>query len=140
MPLELTPSEIELADKLIAGLEKRSHRWKRQRWLLLLAGIALVILMILSCWYLDHLSTQDLAGWMLEGENPGGELVKNYVQFTIAFQRKTFTVFVQAVVMGGVGGLLLVTSLTNWNRHLSDALVAKVLRAKLGSECGFTPL
>jgi hypothetical protein len=136
--LKLTPSEIELADKLIAGLEKRSHLWKRVRWLILLVGIACVILAILVCWHLDHMSIQNLEDWVIEGEDLRGERIKTYVELKIFFLRKTFTIFVQAVVMVGAGGLLLVTSLMNWNRHLRDALVAKVLRAKLESECGFT--
>ena len=107
MYVELTPSEIRLAEKLIPSLEERGRLWLRFRWALLAfsAGMMALLPFVFS--------------------QPARPPVTPDLMRLYAWIRSAL------LFLGGVGAVLLCVCLRNWEWHVRDSLIAKVLKEKL---------
>ena len=139
MQLKLTESEAELAERLVAGLERRGRIWPRQRWFFVLFGLALIGIAGASFVSLEHLLKQDFAAQMVDEADPPAFVLKTYVRQSFNELLALVGLYISAIICGSVGAFMLVRGLSLWNQHRTHCLIAKVLRAKLESEFGLPP-
>ena len=134
MRVELTPSEHQLAEKVILGLERSGRRGPVSRSLVLLAGLGQVAMGI---WLLSVLASpkvQALPVMGISGPDDGTvtygslrSILSMHSNMTL-LQVGIFTMSLAAVVAGtSVAG----AAMLFWGRVRRDALHAKILRAAL---------
>ena len=148
----LTPSEIELAEKLIGRLEKWARVWVWKRWVMLILGIVVGGLALGGAVYLHALSrklylSELYPPYVVTDERPDTDVAHLVDVKLLAIQMRSRMMlgdmlmphYVSIVVMGGGGAILIVMALVKWRRHLHLGLIAKLLRAKLETERGALP-
>ena len=110
MYVELTPAEVELADRLVPRLEEHSRQWRWFRWFLLAISIGMLALLPVVLTQSSEPSTSP-------------QLMRLYGAMQAMF-----------LFLGLLGAVLLWICVLNWHRDVRDALTAKVLEEKLHDE------
>ncbi len=131
MLAQLEPPEFGLAEKLVARFEKGSRQWLRNRRFALIIPILLIGFAAFCFWFLDRTDPESHLSWMREGQVLDADMVRSYVDSRLRALRSEMFLFFVGVVSVGAAVAILIACLARWNRHLRDALIAKVLRAEL---------
>ncbi|TET35383.1 MAG: hypothetical protein E3J72_11285 [Planctomycetota bacterium] len=135
MSLNLTPSEIKLADRLITGLNKGSRFWRWNRWIALTSGI---FMLGIGVWALS-ISIKSIFSiaeieWIYRDGKITQSAVEFYIQEHLSYILISVIAYTMAIVNGLIGISVIFGALIRWNRHRRDALIAKVLRAEFDRE------
>jgi len=144
--MELTKSEIEIADRHIAKRERELAQWPRRRWVLLVVySVAMIIggLIILSGQRSineDQSMEAEMRRALGKGPPPGleerwtlGAMMKITTILEARHQMVTLSLLQMAAgFLPFISGLTMVTIvIRRWNGDERDALICKLLRAKL---------
>lgn len=135
MALDLTPEEIKLADASITRLEQRSRSWAIARWLMICGSVMVWVLGLLYMrlyvrFYNEterHLETAT----SLSSEALVHQTRKAIGNLQVAVHSQ-----IMAMALGLMGAYFAVSALAQWRKGPRDALLAKILRAKLEEELG----
>jgi hypothetical protein len=124
-PMELTKNELEIANRHIAKRERELAQWPRKRWLLLVVySVAMLVggLIILS----GQRSIND-------DQSMEAEMMKITTILEARHQIVTLSLLQMAAgFLPFISGLTMVTIvILRWNGGERDALICKLLRAKL---------
>ncbi len=131
MTIELTPAEREFAKRYITRRERFRRRWPVTRlFLLFVALLALGFGALFAA--LAVQSEREVA-------SPGRLLAESTTIADVAFDvysrsqaaMGTAVMYALALICVAAGAVLLATTLAAWNRHLSTAIIIKVLCANL---------
>ena len=131
---QLTPADLALADRLIRDLEARSRTWPRSRGGQLAVGVVLLIFAVLFAAISHNIWSSPPESWLV-GEVADRDAIQ-YVDVRITLAVAAAGAFMVGLLQACVGGWMIVSCLSNWNRHLRDALVAKALREYLANVHG----
>jgi hypothetical protein len=144
--MELTKSEIEIADRHIAKRERELAQWPRRRWVLL---VVYSVFMIVGCLivmdghrtiYDDQSMEAEMRRALGKGPPPGleerwavGAMMKITTILEVRHQIVTVSLLQMAAgFLPFISGLSMVTIvILRWNGGERDALICKLLRAKL---------
>lgn len=144
--MELTKSEMEIADRHIAKRERELAQWPRKRWVLL---VVYSVVMFIGCLivndgrrsiYEDLSMEAEMRRALGKGPPPGleerwtlGAMMKITTILEARHQIVTLSLLQMAAgFLPFISGLTMVTIvLLRWNGGERDALICKLLRAKL---------
>ncbi len=131
--MDLKPSEIKYAEKYIRRLEKDARHWTWMRWTMLVASMFILAISIYSFSKLADINESISGVFSLHRSNYDPKEVELFVTGHLMNLRLEMVFILRISLQALLGGVWLIYSLINWNRHLKSALIAKVLR-KLVSE------
>lgn len=154
--MELTKSEMEIAERHIAKRERELAQWPRKRWLLLVVySMAMLIGFLIvnagrrSIYEDQNMEAEFRRALGKEGPPPGmeerwlmGSILKIGNVMEVRHQVVTLSLLQMAVgCLPFFSGLTMVTIvILRWNGSERDALICKLLRAKLRElEAGTAP-
>jgi hypothetical protein len=144
--MKLTKTEIEVADRCLSKREKQLAQWPRTRWMLLTIYSVLMLIGYLivndgkHSIYDDQATEAQVSRALGEGPPPGlehrwavGAMIKISTILEARHQLVTVSLIEMAAgFMPFVSGLSMVCIIIlRWNTGERDALICKVLRAKL---------
>jgi len=144
--MKLTKREIEIADRCISKREKQIAQWPRKRWVLLAIYSVLAIIGFLIAHdgkrsiYEDQATEAQVSRALGDGPPPGlehrwvvGSMIKISTILEARHQVVTLSLIEMAVgFMWFISGLSMVCIvILRWNTGERDALICKLLRAKL---------
>src|SRR4051812_6617987 len=146
MPMELTKTEIEIADRYISKREKQLAQWPLRRWLM----VAIFSVMALYGYRNvndgersiqdDKATDLEVSRSLGEGPPPGLERLwmMGAVRKTAKVLELRYQVVTSALMQAAVGYVMLLSSammvsviILRWKTGERDALICKLLRAKL---------
>jgi hypothetical protein len=121
--------EIKEAQRLIAQCRKFVRQWRVLRWVVLLTGVLMLVVMVFAYYQLENL--QELDAFTLEAE-VGREDLKAILFERIDMLKVELKLYLMVYLHAVLGALLIMVSLYGWNRwpHLS-ALKARLLEMAL---------
>jgi len=144
--MELTKSELEIADRHLSKRERELAQWPRKRWLLL---VVYSVFMLVGCLivndgrrtiYEDQSMEAEMRRALGKGPPPGledrwavGSMMKLCTILEVRHQLVTLSLLQMAAgFLPFVSGLAMVSIvILRWNGGERDALICKLLRAKL---------
>lgn len=144
--MKLTKSEIEIAERCLSKREKQLAQWPRKRWLLLAIYFVFILIGCLivndgkRSIYEDQATEAQVSRALGEGPPPGlehrwavGTMMKISTILEARHQVVTLSLMeIAAGFMPLISGLSMVCIIIlRWNSGERDALICKLLRAKL---------
>ncbi|MBM4042985.1 MAG: hypothetical protein FJ290_31230 [Planctomycetes bacterium] len=139
--MELGDAERLLAQRMLARRERRAGSWRRMRWLCLALSGMQMGLGAYALW-LTHCPLADCSLADLLHSGPPAvqtlaldrDAMAGYLEFRFRRSVMLSTFQALAVLQIGLGICLLADTVAGWNRHLTDALLTKVLRTELSRQ------
>lgn len=128
----LSEAEIGVARQLIAQYRRFGRQWRIVRWLLLLAGVLMLVIMVFAWRQLEVL--QKLDAQVLPAEPSAKQLQAMLVE-RIGMLRFELRLYIAVFLHAVLGPSLIATALYGWNRwpvHFS--LKARLLERSLENE------
>jgi len=133
MSVKLTPAEVQYARKWIKRLEANAGIDRWLRWFELLAAFFLIGTAIYVSQVLNYAAPRLLSPTEPADAKIDAPTMRYYVETRIL--QEEFRLTLPFVWLPGIaGGLGLLFIMLQWDRHLSDTLVAKLLRRQLEEE------
>jgi hypothetical protein len=144
--MQLTKSELEIADRCISKRERQLAQWPLKRWLIL---TIFSVFMVIGYGVLkdgqrsiqdDRSTDSEVSRALGEGPPPGlehhwavGAMMK--ISKILELRHQVVTAALMEMLFGYVqlisGAIIVCLTLLRWNTSEKDALICKLLRAKL---------
>jgi hypothetical protein len=130
----LNEEEIKAGRQLIAQYRKYGRGWRVARWLFLLAGLLMLVLMVFAYWQMEMLQKGNTsAEFPVQGMEPAH--INSVLDARIDLLRLESKLHFAVMLHASVGGLLLVMGVFGWgNRGAQALLKAKLLETALKNE------
>jgi hypothetical protein len=131
--VNLTAAEIIAGRKCLQDIEKRSKQWRWARWLNLIVLVAMpfiVVVIILSLQLTIIEQIMELA-MVDNADNVTAVDLRIYANQSAMLWSTMVAMWVLLTYWAILGVSTLVSTISNWNRHVHDMLLASVLRREL---------
>jgi hypothetical protein len=132
--MELTPSEINYAEKTIRRLERDSRQWQVTRWIILAGSIFLIGSSLYLFNKLSNLNELISGHFSINPKNFDSETVETFVKGQLVNLRLEIFTFLRIFTGEVLGVIGLIYCWRHWNRHLRAGIIAKALRRLLSEE------
>jgi hypothetical protein len=135
--MALSNEEIKAAHGLIAQHRKFAQQWKVIRWLVLVAGVLMLVVMVFAYQQLRNLLEVD--AYTLENA-VGKEDLKTMLFERVDVLRVELKLYFMVFLHAALGPILILTTLYYWNRaSVQFTLKAKLLEMALQDENALKP-
>jgi hypothetical protein len=130
--MTLSNEEIKAAQGLIAQYRKFAQQWKTVRWLVVVAGVLMLVVMVFAYQQLENL--KDVDAYTQEAA-VGKEDLKAMLFERVDVLRVELKLYIMMFLHAALGPLLIFSALYYWNRcSLHFTLKAKLLEMMLENE------
>lgn len=114
--MNLSESEIEIAEKQIKKWEKFEKQWPWMRWWVLVLSFVLAYAGIFGFQSMERMWDMG-EQWPLINNAELQSEIKGYLDMRTSLLRGEFGIYVGAIVQLGISTSIFVSLIFNWNRH-----------------------
>ena len=131
--MQLTKTEYSFADRYVTKLEKRARQWAWGRWGILTFSLLWIALGLLELrLWLSHVDEIAISAPVERAKAVDAPVTYYEMKSELARAQLESLRYLFSLISLGGGWAFLVYTLTRWNRHKLNRLLARFFREKLG--------